>query len=259
MLPSVDMTSSDFIGKTALVTGAGAGIGRAVAEVLGARGATVAVHYHNSRDGAAAVCAAIGSRARSFHADVTQRNEVDALVRDVEAQLGPIDILVNNAGDLIERRTLADMSDALFRQVIDVNVTSTFLCCQAVAASMTARSAGGVIVNMASLAAHNGGGPGAFVYAASKAAIIAMTKAIAKELAPQRIRANCVSPGLIGDTNFHGRFTKRDTFEAIAKTVPLGRAGTPAEVATVVAFLASDDAAYLTGETIEINGGMFMR
>jgi 3-oxoacyl-[acyl-carrier protein] reductase len=117
----------------------------------------------------------------------------------------------------------------------------------------------GAIVNMSSLAAHNGGGPGAFAYAAAKAAIITLSKALAKELAPKGIRVNCVSPGLIGQTQFHGRFTAPDAFEAAARTVPLGRAGTPDDVARAVAFLASDDAAYLAGETIEINGGMFMR
>ena len=249
---------SDLAGKIALVTGGGAGIGRAIAEAIGARGATVAVHYLKSREGAQATCAAIGGRAAAFHADLTRGDQVRELVRQVEAQLGPIDILVNNAGDLIERRTLLEMTEVLFRQVIDVNLTSTFLCCQAVAPSMIARG-GGAIVNMASLAAHNGGGPGAFAYAASKAAVITLTKAIAKELAPKGIRANCVSPGLIGQTQFHGRFTKPEAFDAAAKTVPLGRAGTPEEVAHVVAFLASDAAAYLAGETVEINGGMFMR
>jgi 3-oxoacyl-[acyl-carrier protein] reductase len=249
---------SNLAGKVALVTGGGAGIGRAIVETLGARGASVAVNYLKSREGAEAACAAAGNRAAAFQADVTRLEQVQALVTAVESALGPIDILVNNAGDLIERRPLLEMTEALFRQVIDVNVTSTFLCCQAVAPSMIARGSG-AIVNMSSLAAHNGGGPGAFAYAASKAAIIAMTKAIAKELAPKGIRVNCVSPGLIGDTQFHGRFTKPDAFEAMAKTVPLGRAGTPDEVARVVAFLASGEAAYLAGETIEINGGMFMR
>jgi 3-oxoacyl-[acyl-carrier protein] reductase len=176
----------------------------------------------------------------------------------VEAQLGPIDVLVNNAGDLIQRRTLLEMTEPMFRQVIDVNLTSTFLCCQAVAPSMIARGTG-AIVNMSSLAAHNGGGPGAIAYSAAKAAIIALSKGIAKELAPKGIRVNCVSPGLIGQTQFHGRFTPPDAFEAAAKTVPLGRAGSPDDVAHAVAFLASDQAAYLTGETIEINGGMFMK
>jgi 3-oxoacyl-[acyl-carrier protein] reductase len=180
------------------------------------------------------------------------------VIDEVERGLGPIDILVNNAGDLIERRTLAEMTDDLWRRVIDVNLTSTFFCCQAVARSMTARRTG-AIVNMTSLAAHNGGGPGAFAYATAKAGVIALTKAVAKELAPHGIRVNAVSPGLIGQTQFHGRFTKPDAFESAAKTIPLGRAGTPEEVARVIAFLAGPDASFLSGETIEINGGMFMR
>lgn len=249
---------SDLAGKVALVTGGGAGIGRAIAEALGARGAAVGVHYFKSRDGAQAACETIGGRAAAFQADLTSGDQVRDLVREVEAKLGPIDVLVNNAGDLIERRSLLEMSEAMFRQVIDVNLTSTFLCCQAVAPSMIARGTG-AIVNMSSLAAHNGGGPGAFVYAAAKAAIIALSKGMAKELAPKGIRVNCVSPGLIGQTRFHGRFTPPDAFDAAAKTVPLGRAGSPGEVAQVVAFLASSEASYLAGETIEINGGMFMR
>ena len=249
---------SDLAKKVALVTGGGAGLGRAIAETLGARGATVAVHYFKSGDGAEQVRATLGDRAAVFQADVTQRDQVQHMVRQVEERLGAVDILINNAGDLIERRSFLDMPEALFRRVIDVNLTSTFLCCQAVAPSMIGRGAG-AIVNMSSLAAHNGGGPGAFAYAAAKAAIITMTKALAKELAPKGIRVNCVSPGLIGETQFHGRFTAKETFDAMAKTVPLGRAGTPNDVAGVVAFLASDDAAYLVGETIEINGGMFMR
>jgi 3-oxoacyl-[acyl-carrier protein] reductase len=249
---------SDLTGKVALVTGGGTGLGRAIAEALGARGATVAVHYFKSREGAQALSAALGGRSAAFQADLTSGDQARELMRQVDAQLGPIDILVNNAGDLIERRSLLEMSEAMFRQVIDVNLTSTFLCCQAVVPSMIARGSG-AIVNMSSLAAHNGGGPGAFAYAAAKAAIIALTKGIAKELAPKGIRANCVSPGLIGQTQFHGRFTPPDAFEAAARTVPLGRAGTPADVAHVVAFLASEQSAYLTGETIEINGGMFMK
>jgi 3-oxoacyl-[acyl-carrier protein] reductase len=139
-----------------------------------------------------------------------------------------------------------------------VNVTSAFLVTRAAAPGMVERRRG-AIVNMSSLAAWNGGGPGAGAYATSKGAIVSFTKALAKELAPHGVRVNCVAPGLIGDTAFHGRFTSPAMFETSMKAVPLGRAGTPEEVATVVAFLASSDSAFLTGETIEINGGMNMR
>ena len=248
-------------GKVALVTGAGGGIGKAAAVELAGRGASVAVNYRRNKDGATATVAAIqdaGREARAYAADVTDPADVRSMVQSVERDFGGIDILVNNAGDLIERCTLAELTPDKVRAVLDVNVLSTVLCCQAVAPGMATRRSG-IIINMSSLAAHNGGGPGAWIYAAAKAAIIAVTKGLARELAPQGIRVNCVSPGLIGATQFHGRFTAPDAFAAAAKTVPVGRAGSPEEVARVIAFLASDDASYLAGETIEINGGMFMR
>jgi 3-oxoacyl-[acyl-carrier protein] reductase len=250
-----------LLGTVALVTGGGAGIGRACALALGARGARLAVHYKKSREGARAVVEkqrSAGGEAECFGADLTRADEARSLVEQVLKRFGAIDVLVNNAGDLVERRSFLEMSEALWRAVIDVNLTSTFLMCQAAAPGMVARKSG-AIVNMASLAAWNGGGPGAVAYSAAKGAIVSLSKGIAKELAPHGVRVNCVSPGLIGETDFHGRFTPRESFEAIARTVPLGRAGTPDEVARVVAFLASPDSAYLTGETIEVNGGLFMR
>ena len=245
----------------ALVTGGGAGLGKACALTLGKRGARVAVHYMKSKEGAEAVVAelkAAGADAEAFQADLTKSSEVKSLVDAVTARFGSIDILVNNAGDLIARQPLLEMSEEFFRSVMDVNLTSTFLVCRAAGPAMVARKQG-VIVNMSSLAAWNGGGPGAGVYSAAKGAVISLTKALAKEMSPHGVRVNCVAPGLIGETAFHGRFTAPAAFENAAKGVLLGRAGTPDEVATVVAFLASSDSSFLTGETIEINGGMNMR
>lgn len=248
-------------GKIALVTGAGAGIGRACALELARRGADVGVHYRRSREGADEVVKAVralGRRAEAIEGDLTRDGEARRVVEACQERLGRLDILVNNAGDLIARSPLRELDEALFRQVMDVNVVTAFLCAQAAAPAMVERRSG-AIVNVSSLAAHNGGGPGAIAYSAAKGAVISLTKGLAKELAPQGVRVNCVSPGLIGGTDFHGRFTAKDAFDATARTVPLGRAGTAEEVANVVAFLAGPDASYLSGETVEVNGGLLMR
>lgn len=245
----------------ALVTGAGGGIGQAAALELAARGADVAVHYHRNEAGAAETARrveAVGRKAAVFKADLARREEAGALVRAVVGRFQRIDVLVNNTGDLVERKPLLEMTEALWRQVIDLNLSSVFFVTQAVAPAMIERKRG-AIVNVSSLAAHNGGGPGALAYAAAKGGLISLTKAMAKELAPKGVRVNCVAPGLIGQTSFHGRFTPREAFEAAEKTVPMGRAGTPEEVGRVIAFLSGPDSAYLAGETIEVNGGMLMR
>jgi 3-oxoacyl-[acyl-carrier protein] reductase len=252
---------TDLAGNVALVTGAEVGIGRAAALALAERGADIAVHYYSSESGASGVVADItrlGRRALAFQADLTRRDEVLRTVCAAESAFGRIDVLVNNAGGLIGRYPLMEMPEAFFHEVMDVNVLTTFLCTQAVVPGMMARK-GGTIVNLTSLAAHNGGGPGASVYAAAKAAVLTLTKAWARELAPHGIRVNAVSPGLIGGTPFHSTFTKPEVFAATVKTIPLGRAGTPEDVARVIAFLAGADSSYLAGETVEVNGGMFTR
>ncbi|HYN01882.1 MAG TPA: glucose 1-dehydrogenase [Vicinamibacteria bacterium] len=252
---------ADLTDTVALVTGAGGGIGRAAALELARRGADVAVHYHRSEAGAAETARqveALGRKAATFTADLARRDEAFALVASAVARLGRIDVLVNNAGDLVERKPLLEMTEALWRQVLDLNLTSVLFVTQAAVPAMIERGRG-VIVNVSSLAAHNGGGPGALAYAAAKGGLISLTKAMAKELAPKGVRVNSVSPGLIGQTAFHGRFTAPEAFAAIEKTIPIGRGGTPEEVGRVIAFLSGPDAAYLVGETVEVNGGMFMR
>jgi 3-oxoacyl-[acyl-carrier protein] reductase len=248
-------------GQVALVTGAEVGIGRATALALARDGADIAVHYYSSEPGACSVAReieALGRQAAVFQGDLTRSAEVARVVDGALARFGRLDILVNNAGGLLGRHALVDMAEEFYHAVLDVNVLTTFLCCRAVAPGMIARRRG-AIVNLTSLAAHNGGGPGASVYAAAKAAVMALTKAYAKELAPHGIRVNAVSPGLIGGTPFHSTFTSPEAFAAAVKTIPLGRAGEPDDVAKVVAFLAGDGAGFLAGETIEINGGMAMR
>jgi 3-oxoacyl-[acyl-carrier protein] reductase len=252
---------TDLTGRVALVTGAEVGIGRATPVALAERGADIAVHYYSAETGPSGVVrdiVGLGRRALAFQADLTRREEVARTVCAAEAAFGRIDILVNNAGGLLGRYPLVEISEEFFHKVMDVNVLTTFLCCQAVAPGMMARKSG-AIVNLTSLAAHNGGGPGASVYAAAKAAVLTLTKAWARELAPHGVRVNAVSPGLIGGTPFHATFTKPEAFEATVKTIPLGRAGAPEDVARVIAFLAGDDSSYLAGETVEVNGGMFTR
>jgi len=252
---------SQLTGQVALVTGAEVGIGRATALALASAGADVAVHFYSNEAGAVEVARTIeslGRRAATFGADLTRSAEAARVVGGAQSHFGRIDILVNNAGGLLGRHKLTEMPEAFFHDVMNVNVLTTFLCCQAVAPGMITRGSG-AIVNLTSLAAHNGGGPGASAYSAAKAAVLALTKAYAKELAPHGIRVNAVSPGLIGGTPFHSTFTAPEVFAATVKTIPLGRAGTPEDVANVIAFLVGPDAAYLAGETIEINGGMFVR
>jgi 3-oxoacyl-[acyl-carrier protein] reductase len=248
-------------GRVGLVTGAEVGIGRATALALAADGADLAVHYYADEAGArdtARAIEALGRRAAVYQADLTKHADAARAIGEAEAHFGRIDILVNNAGGLLGRHALVDMPEAFFHDVMDVNVLTMFLCCRAVAPGMIARRQG-AIVNLTSLAAHNGGGPGASVYAAAKAAVLTLTKAYARELAPHGIRVNAVSPGLIGGTPFHSTFTSPEAFAAAVKTIPLGRAGEPADVAKVIAFLAGDQASFIAGETIEINGGMYTR
>lgn len=252
---------SGLIGRVALVTGAEVGIGRATALALAADGADVAVHFYSNEAGAqeaAQAITALGRRAAVFQGDLTKSADVTRVVRSADAHFGRVDVLVNNAGGILGRHSLVDMPEAFFHDVMNVNALTTFLCCQAVAPGMIARHQG-AIINLTSLAAHNGGGPGASVYSAAKAAVLALTKAYAKELAPHGIRVNAVSPGLIGGTPFHKTFTSPEAFAATIKTIPLGRAGEPDDVAKVIVFLAGDAASFVAGETIEINGGMYVR
>jgi 3-oxoacyl-[acyl-carrier protein] reductase len=164
---------------------------------------------------------------------------------------------VNNAGSLVNRLPIRELTEAGWDEVLTLNLKSAAFCAQAVASSMIARKRG-VIVNVGSVAGHNGGGPGAGPYAAAKAGLAAFTKSLAKELGPHGIRANAVSPGVI-DTHFHEVFSTPEMMQNFIKMIPIGRTGTPMECATVIAFLASDAASYIVGETIEINGGLYMR
>ena len=255
MKPSLDLT-----GRVALVTGASSGIGAATAETLAALGARVALSYHRNRQGAEETSARIraaGGTALAVGADVRRSEDILRLVNRAAGELGPIDILVNNAGSLVARYSILEVTPERIDEIVSLNFTSAVLTSQAVAAPMIERRRG-AIVNVVSIAGHNGGGPGAGVYAASKAALTAFTKSLAKELAPSGIRVNAVSPGVI-DTPFHEVFSTPEMIQNFVKMIPLGRVGTAQECATVIAFLASDAASYIVGETVEVNGGQLMR
>ena len=243
----------------ALVTGASSGIGQATAVALGRRGYTVAVHYFHNEKGAQETLRHIretGGEAVGVKADVRDQGEVEKMVEAVLKEFGTIDVLVNNAGSLVTRVPLLEMTQEYWNEVFTLNVNSVFYCTQAVARNMIRQKAG-VVINVSSIAARNGGGPGAIAYAAAKGAVLTFTKGLAKELAPYGIRVNGVAPGVIL-TPFHERFTSPEQMKRMVDMIPLKYAGRPEERAAVIAFLASPEARYLTGETIEVNGGLLM-
>ncbi|SDF46253.1 SDR family NAD(P)-dependent oxidoreductase [Limimaricola pyoseonensis] len=240
-------------GKTAIVTGGGRDIGRACAVKLAAEGANVAINYFASSAGAEATIAEIeaqGGKAIAVQGDLNKPEDVETLFGHTAEVFGDVDVLVNNAGGLIARKTIAEMPVEHWRAVMDLNLTSTFLMIKACLAHMTR----GSIVNIASQAGRDGGGPGAVAYATSKGAVMTMTRGLAKELGPA-IRVNALCPGMI-DTDFHNLHTAdaaRRGFEAAA---PARRQGLPEDIANLVLFLASDDSAFITGANVDINGGV---
>lgn len=244
----------DLTGKTALVTGASSGIGAATALLFSELGARVAIGYFKNETGAYEIAKQSGGIA--ICADVRRTSEITRLTDEAVQALGPLDILVNNAGWLVERQSLAQITEPRWQEIMNLNLTSVMLCTQAVSPAMIERKRG-AIVNIVSIAGRNGGGPGASAYATAKGGLISFTKAMAKELAPHGIRVNAVSPGVI-DTPFHQVFSTPEMLANFVKTIPLGRLGTAEEVANVIAFLASGAASYLAGETIEVNGGQLM-
>lgn len=247
----------EFTNKVALVTGGSRDIGRAISLRLAELGARVAVNYHHSRadaDETLRLIAAAGGQAIAVQGDVTQSADTEHLMREAATAFGGrIDILVNNAGGIVARKTVAEMDAAFWDQVIALNLRSVFLATKAVLPVMPD---GGAIVNLASQAARDGGGGGASAYAAAKAGVLNFTRSMAKELAARRIRVNAVNPGMIA-TAFHDTHTKPEIRQRVAGATPLGREGRAAEVADLVAYLASGRASFLNGEAVEINGGAF--
>jgi NAD(P)-dependent dehydrogenase (short-subunit alcohol dehydrogenase family) len=253
--PTTDLTNA-----RALVTGAGHGIGRAIAVALARAGADVAVHYGHSAEAAeetAATVTGLGRRAKTFAGDVRDADQVNAFVADAVEFLGGLDVLVTNAGHLVGRVPVGEMTDEHWHHVLDVNLTSTFLTCRAALSSLAA--ARGRIVTMASLAAHNGGGPGAVAYAAAKAGVVGFTKGLAREVGPHGVTVTAVAPGFIGGTAFHDTFTAPEARRGIVGTIPVGRAGTPEDVAAAVVYLASPASRFASGAVLDLTGAQWTR
>ena len=247
-------------GKVAIVTGSIQGIGLEIAKTLARAGAGVVINNHVDEaklNAAADEIRAEGGRVEAVVADVTKKSEAQKLV-DAALKLGDgVDILVNNAGGLVKRVPVAEFDDDHFQTVVDVNLKTAFVVSSVVMPEMKKKKTGKVI-HLSSQAAHDGGGGGAAAYAAAKGGIWTFTKSLAKELAPHGITVNCVSPGFIGSTAFHNTFTPKEVHEKIPSMVPLGRAGKPEDIANVVLFLASGLSDYMTGQTVEVNGGLYM-
>lgn len=244
-------------GKTAIVTGGGRDIGRACAMRLAAEGAKVAINYHSSSKGADSAVAEInaaGGKAFALQGDMTNPSDVAKLVAETKSNFGnEINILVHVTGGLVARKKFGEMDLDHWNSVMDLNVTSLF---HMVAATLPFMPEGSSIIPFASQAGRDGGGPGAIAYAASKGAVMTMTRGMAKELGP-KIRVNALCPGMI-DTDFHNIFTKDEVRKNVANATPLKREGSSEDVANLVAFLASDQSAFMTGTCLDINGGILL-
>ena len=248
-------------GKVALVTGASTGIGAAIAIAFARAGAKLVIHYNNSVAEAKKVAAEVSSCGGGdpllVKADVLDGQAIKDMVRAVNQKFGRIDILVNNAGGLLDRYSVEDMSDEGYEKVMELNVGSTFRVSRSVIPIMK-KGGGGAIINMTSIAARNGGSDGATLYATSKAAVSTLTRGMARELAPFKIRVNAIAPGIIL-TPFHDKYTKPDALKKLIASIPLGRGATAEEVAGPALFLASEQlSSFITGEILEVNGGSLM-
>lgn len=242
--------------KVAIVTGGGRDIGREVSLKLAAEGARVVINFANDAASANETLdrvKAAGGEAVIHQADVSTGAGAAGLVEAATAAFGGrIDILVNLAGGMVQRRPLAEIDEAFFDHVMNLNLRSAYLMTRAAVPHM---SAGAAIVNFSSQAGRDGGGPGASIYATAKGALMTFTRSMAKELGPQGIRVNGLCPGMIS-TSFHDTFSKDEVRKMVAGATPLRREGRAEEVAQAVAFLVSDEASFLTGVNLDINGGL---
>ncbi len=242
--------------KVAIVTGGARDIGRSISLKLAKEGAKVAINYFDSEEEGKATLEAVqaaGGEAILVQGDMTKAEDVANFVAKTQEAFGnEINVLVNVVGGLVARKPLAEMDEDFVNLVMRLNFNSTFLMTKAVSPYMPK---GGSIVNFASQAARDGGGGGAWAYAASKGAVMTFTRSMAKEFGPRGIRVNALDPGLIS-TTFHDTFSKNEVREKVAGMTALGREGHPDEVADVVAYLASDESSFVNGVNLDVNGGL---
>jgi 3-oxoacyl-[acyl-carrier protein] reductase len=258
--PAVPALISDLRGKVVLITGASTGIGAAAAIAFGRNRAKVAINFNASARQAEEVAGSIiedGGEAKLIQSDVTRREAAEYVVGEVVKSFGRLDVLINNAGALIKRTPVLEYTDEYLDAVLDLNVRQVVRFVREAAVQMR-KQGGGSIINVSSIAARHGGGPGSVVYAAAKGFVSVATRGWAKELVKDRIRVNAVSPGVIM-TPFHDRYSTAEQLAAMQVTIPMDRLGTPDDCVGAFLYLASEQmSGYVTGQILEVNGGQYM-
>ncbi len=253
------MINHKLVGKSVLITAGAQGIGEAITRHFINGGANVAIHYFSSSDAANQLvkyASGKGLKAVAIGGDLTKETDANMLVDNAVAALGGLDILINNAGSLVARKFLNEIETDFWHKVMDINLTSMMLVTRAAAPHLTENN-NSSIVNLASLAGRKGGHGGSLAYSTSKGAILTFTRALSAELGPEGVRVNAVAPGLILGTSFHDTHTTKESAAATTAGIPIQRAGNTADVARAVIYLASEYDGFVTGATLDINGGVY--